>query len=246
MPGDKRKERARKKRQQQARKALESFLTQLRSACKTLDRIEQWLEHTKLLGSILKEYDDVLPPDSQARLRAAMKVAEATREALEKACEVLQLELRKVIALLPAAAAFSLGTVLIIALIGSAAIVGGAAAWSVVTSVSLVIENQNCSEIQFPPSPVPVPGLDLPTNAIRSGQQARAQIPSWVTMNVDASSSPLVLRTLAASFPVPGDVTSIKLADSQNLAGTELLIRGKSTPVNLAGTTNPRLVVACR
>lgn len=107
MSNDKRKGRARKKRQQQARKALESFLARLRNACKTIDGIEQWLEHTKLLEAILREYEDALPFDAQARLRAAMKVADATREALEKACNVLQLEVENVIALLalPVAAA---------------------------------------------------------------------------------------------------------------------------------------------
>ncbi len=245
MPGDKRKDRAQKKRQQQARKALEAFLAKLRDACKTIAGIEQWLAHTKLLESILHEYEDALPSDAQTRLRAAMKVADATRAALEKACEVLQLEVEKVIALLPAAAALSLGTALIAALIVGAVAVGGAAAISAATAATLTIENKNCGDIIFPPIPIPAPGLELPNRAIRAGEYGDAKIPFWVTMNVDATVSPLVLRTLAGSFTVPGNVTSIKLADSGNPAGTELLIPGRSTPVNLGGKTDPRLVILC-
>jgi len=244
MSDNKRKERADKKRQQRARQALESFLTELRNACKTIERIEQWREHTRMLESIWREYEDALPAEAQARLHDAVKFADATREGFENACKVLQTKVESVIPFLPGTIAF--GTVLIAALIVGAVAVGVASAYSAATTVTLTIENTNCGNIQVPPIPIPIPGLELPNGTIPSGRQAEAKIPVWVTLNVDATSNPVVLRTSLLSFPIRGNLLSIKLADSHNPVGAELLIPGQSTPVNLAGKTNSRLVVGCR
>ena len=243
MANNSRQERAEKKRQQRrARKALNAFLTDLRNACEKIDQIEQWLEHAKMLESIFHKYEDALPATARAQLHDAVKYANAVREGFDKACNVLKDKVEKVIPLLPGP--IGLGTVLLAAFIVGAVAIGVASAVSAATAVTLTIANRNCGDIRIPP--ISIPGLELPQDMIRSGQQAEAKIPFWVTVNVDATSSPLVLRTFLLSFPIPGNPLSIKLADSRNPGGTELFIPGQSTPVNLAGKTNPQLVVACR
>ncbi len=242
MPSDKRKDRAQKKRQRQARKALETFLAKLRDACKTIEKVEQWLEHIHALQRIAGEYADALPTQAQTRLRSAIQVAEGVTEGFDKACQVLQSDIEGVIALLP----LSIGTLLIAALIGAAAVVGAATAITVATAAPLTIENQDCGDIIFPPIPIPAPGLELPNHAIRAGEHGDAKIPFWVAINVDATVSPPALRTLAGPFPIPGNPKSIRLAYGSNVAGDELLNPGQITPVNLAGRTNLRLIVSCR
>lgn len=246
MPGEKSNARAVKERRRQARGALEAYLTKLRNACDSIEKIEQWTEQTKVLENILQQYEDALPENARAHLKQAIKVAQGVTEGFGDACKVLKLDVQKVLPLIQIGATASLGTVLIGALILGAVVVGSFVATSAATAATLMIENRNCSDIQFPVIPVSIPGLDLPEGTLRAGQVAEAKIPFWVSMSLDATSSPSKIRAFFGTFDMPGNPTSVRLVYAANVGGEELLIPGKVTSANLSGKSSPRLVVACR
>jgi len=239
--------REREKKRKEARKALAAFLGRLRVACKSLDGIDEWLEHMSRLEKLLLEYRPVLPPDAQARVRSAMKVTDTTRSGLRKACKVLKMELERVIDLLPAAGLTAtgaiLGTLFAVALIVGAAIL----AVEIIGSryqAEVTIENHGCETLRLQEvGELPVPGLDLPAS-IPPGGRATAQVPAPLLglVEIDATQAGRVILRLPLGIQVPaglpGRLSSVRL-DQQELLG-------RSTRLHIAARSRHTLVVSCR
>lgn len=107
-------------------------------------------------------------------------------------------------------------------------------------SVSINVRNQGCAPItplvQFP---VAIPGLQLPSQSIPSGGQAKVIIPP-LTITVDATKEGVV------------NLIFFKFSMDYNLSGSRLVLLfdnqsllGKSTTINLGNSKEHELVLRC-
>ncbi|MBI4770003.1 MAG: hypothetical protein HY784_06205 [Chloroflexi bacterium] len=236
--------RARERQKRKARKALLAFLRRLRKACKTFQKVEEWYEFVQQLEPLLKAHELALPAETQARLRQATRLTSAGREGISAACKVLQWEVEKAIALLPAGGALGalLGTLsllLVGGLIVLAAIAGAAAVFLNATAVEIVIENHGCNPITFPAN-LPIPGLNLPGEPLLAGEAASARAPG-IALDLSIGPDGSVDLALPAGLQVP--ITGRSSFASVNFDGEELV--GRDTHVDLRSRQHHLLVLSC-
>jgi hypothetical protein len=239
--------REREKKRKEARKALVAFLGRLRVACKSLESIDEWLEHMSRLEKLLVEYQQVLPPDARARVRSAMKAVDTTRSGLRKTCKVLQMELERVIELLPAAGLTATGAILATLFVAALMVAAAILAVEIIGNcyqAEVTIENQGCETLWLQEvGELPVPGLDLPAS-IPPGGRATAQVPTLLLglFEIDATQAGRVVLRLPLGIQVPaglpGRLGSVRL-DQQELLG-------RSTRLHIAARSRHTLVLSCR
>lgn len=91
-----------KKEIKKARKALGVLLGKLRKKCGTFTDVNEWLSFVKQNADpVLSEFKAQIPPESLKALEQSKHVTSFTKEAVNQACNHLQLNTEKVIKLLP-------------------------------------------------------------------------------------------------------------------------------------------------
>lgn len=220
-------EKEREKRQRKLRKELLLLLKRLRKACARFEQVEQWLEYAQKALDIAERYTDVLSARDRQRIREAVELEDRSLAGVRAACQVLQLEIERILATLPAAVAGSAALGLAVKiLIGLAVLAGATAAvLSLSRPASVRFSNVNCGPIPIAESLSPPIvglaqgfGIRLPGH-LKSGEVAEADIPALLpSITLDATHPPtLHLRT--SFLDVPLEVSST-LAD--------IVVNGKS------------------
>lgn len=235
-----------KKRRREAREKLLLFLRRLRSGCARLESLAEWYDRTQQLESLLEEHaGDFVNEQVLVPVREAMKATDASREGLKRACQVLSIEVEKLIKKgLPVGGGSAIGTALIGALILVAVTIMGAIVYVEYTAVEVKVTNRGCDECPLCSQLLPdwLPGVGVPEKPIRSGETGAVTLPR-MAFQVDwtARDSGVLFLPGGLDLPiprVPARVVSIKLN------GGEML--GRVTSVNLGDRPPHEVVFECR
>ena len=226
-----------------ARKALILLLGKLRKKCGTYQSVNDWLVFVKQeLDPIITEFKAQIPPDSLKALENAKHITSFSKEAVNQACNNLQLNIEKIIKILPASSPLIPP---ILVAVGLTAGIGAAAALYLnAKAVSINIKNNRCDTIK-PVTYVPVklPGLSLFADPILDGgTQTIKLLPIPVTVNATQTGT-ILIRISGLSIPLPG-TENISAASSITFDGEELL--GKETALNLGKSAAHNLIITCR
>ncbi|MBI3734850.1 MAG: hypothetical protein HY259_15535 [Chloroflexi bacterium] len=225
-------------RKKRARLALLAFLKTLRQSCKTFKSADEWYVRMKDLRGLLAEYQTEIPAAARQEMQDATNLTDPTRAGISKACEVLQKNIEKAIALLPAGGGL-LAPALIIAFIVAAVVVGLTVFVAEATAVQIAITNNGCPIIQAPTDlPIYIPGLKLPKQ-IPSGRTEVAtapRIPAELEVKSDGTVT-LIALTVPITLPVRNRLRSV------TYDGVSVLDR--RIPLNLGERPRHELIVTC-
>lgn len=205
-------EKEQKKRKRRLRKELWLLLKRLRKACARFHQVEQWAEYAARALDIADRYADILSESDRKRLEEAVELKEHTLSAVHAACQVLEFEIERLLAMLPAAAAGGavLGTVIKV-LIGVAVVAGVAAGvMNASRPVTVRFENVHCGPIPvaegMPSAMVGLAeamGIHLP-DRLEDDQVGNADLPVLLpAVTLDARHPPtLYLRAAGMAVPI--------------------------------------------
>lgn len=227
-----------------ARKALVLLLGKLRKKCGTYQSVNDWLSFAKQeLDPILTEFTAQIPPDSLKALENAKHITSFSKEAVNQACNNLQLNIEKIIKILPAGS--PLVSPILVAVGLTAGISAVAALYLNTKAVLINIKNNGCDTIKpVTYIPVKLPGLSLFNEPINDGgTQTIKLLPIPITVNA-AQTGTIFVRISGISIPVPGGESITNAASSITFDGQELL--GKETGLNLGNSDTHNLVITCR
>ncbi len=229
-------EREHKKKKQELRKGLLSFLKKLRAACKEFDSLGDWEKLVQPLQDLLEKYADELSPAAAQAFQDAMRIKDVTKEGIEASCKLLDKEIEKTILILPAAA--PIGTILIGALIVVAVAIPLVYGLVSATSREVTITNTNCGDFQLYPGGLNLLGLHLPEN-IANNHQETARVPGFLSMDVDVESSGMTLWFITEHhFSFDRQVQSATF-NSANILGAR-------TSINFGGRPKDELTITCQ
>ncbi len=136
-----------KERKRRARVALMKLRGRLRQGCTTLSSVRSWYDAIAPLVEWQRDYGGYLSPDQTMRLRDAMRITDAGRATIAKACRLLDAELGDVMRSLPAPAGAAVGAWVAGILVVGAIAVGGAVLYRNLARVEIVVRNVGCADI---------------------------------------------------------------------------------------------------
>jgi len=227
-------EKEQKKRKRKLRKELLMLLKRLRKACERFHQVEQWTEYAQKALDIADRYADVISDHDRQRLREAVELKDRSLAGVRAACQVLQLEIERLLATLPAAAGGALIGVAVKVLIGVAVVAGvtaGVLNLSQPTTVRLA--NMNCRPIPIAEGMSPAvvglaegAGIYLP-DRLEDGEVSEASLPAILPdITLDATQPPtLWLNTTFLSIPLKvSNALDDILVNGESALGEEVTI----------------------
>lgn len=241
-------EQSREQRRRKLRKELLLLLKRLRKACARFRQVEQWAEYAARAIEIADRYVDVLSDADRQRLKEATQLKDHSLSAVHAACQVLEFEIERILATLPAAVGGAvLGTAIKALLVVS--VVAGVAVGALNLSrpASVRFENLGCGPIPIAEAmPSAVAGLvrglgvGLPAR-LDDGQVAEVTVPSlFPDLTLDARHPP-TLQLRAPFVSIPFQVSNA--LNDIRLNGHSVL--GQQAPIPLRAGNQVQIQVIC-
>lgn len=231
-------------RRKRARKAFLAFLRRVKKSCRLVSTADEWAEFVEPLRDALVAYGDVLSANTLQRLQRALQFADATRNGVNKACDVLAFELEHVVAALPVGS-----TVGLVCLGIAAAVVVGvgvAVATLNANAATITVFNDGCAPLVLSANAAPgvgwvldALGVDLPDAPIPAGGSASLSLPPIAIELNGIMPGCIALDVLGRPLPI-----SLGQVDEVWLDGE--LLTGRRCRVNLGDRPQHELVAICR
>jgi hypothetical protein len=243
----------RRKKKKEARKDAALLLKRLRKLCETLEQINEWHDIVKDVEELLSTHDDVIPAAKQQRIREILALPQATLEAANQACSVLQTEIKGLTEYLAPSqpASGPVMNILATGLIVVAAIVFALTLASNLVSADIRVDNVGCGDLNVKEalrasvgaplnkSPVlRILGITLPAVVVE-GERAVISVPP-IGFDLDNQTEPNELRIRASGLEIP---LPIGTPSAIEFDGESLL--GRQTNIRLRARGEHTLIIRC-